>query len=76
MMTETFLFPSTPKSRGARALEALRDRLESRRKRRGAARSLRALERLDDRLLSDVGLTRADVERMLPAGAGRITAKI
>ncbi|WP_413874255.1 DUF1127 domain-containing protein [Albidovulum sp.] len=69
MMTETFLFPSRPKSRGARVLEALRDRIEARRKRRGMARSLRGLGRLDDRLLGDIGLTRADVDRMLGAEA-------
>jgi uncharacterized protein YjiS (DUF1127 family) len=76
MMSETFLFPTPPKSRAARILEALHDRIEARHKRIGVARSLRALDRLDDRLLGDIGLTRADVEKMLAADRGRILAGI
>lgn len=76
MMTETFLFPTRPKSLRSRVLGALRDGLESRRKRLGMARSLRDLDRLDDRLLRDIGLTRADVERMLADDAGRMVAGI
>lgn len=76
MMTETFLFPTRPKSLRSRVLGALRDGLESRRKRLGMARSLRDLDRLDDRLLRDIGLTRADVERMLADDAGRMVARI
>lgn len=76
MMTDIFLFPSRPKSRGARLVDALRDRLEAERRRLAEARSLRGLDRLDDRLLRDIGLTRADVDRMLEAGAGGIMAGI
>lgn len=72
MMTEIMLFPPVPKSRGTRILDALRDRLAIRRERLGMARSLRGLDRLDDRLLSDIGLTRDDIERIRAPQPGRI----
>lgn len=76
MMTEISLFPSPPKRRGMRSLEALRDWLALRRRRRDMARSLRGLDRLDDRLLDDIGLTRDDVGRIRAPRASLIMARI
>lgn len=63
MLTEIFLFPE-PKRRGARLTQILTEWAAARLRERAEAKSLRDLEGLDDRLLRDIGITRADVAQL------------
>lgn len=63
--------PTSPSLPGLRVRgdlgQSLRSALAATRQRRERARQQRALRRLDDRLLRDIGLTRADVGEELQA---------